>query len=507
MRTLNYVVLVLVLASFGFVSFGCGDDSSSPTAPSVMQEAPSVRATAPSTPVRGATPASFDADNVRPDQDPNRPGINDGKNAYNFRVEYVNGKLQLSLIRGGYEGVDWRPASLPHRRRLFSFYLCPTEPHHVGQTCYDIAKERLRFCEDPRGTGACKAKRVITLEPMPMLGYCDPDSDWIVVTAAELSDDKYNGWRNAPCPRQNGVTTSDGVGHGWPTTYDPYPKPEPEPEPTPTPTPEPTPTPMPEPEPEPTPMPEPMPEPEPTPMPEPMPENELPTIQLVDAGGRSRILDGQEWTYEPGQSIVSLTIVATDTDGPEPVNITVEGLPDGLTAGRVPLQTTTKRETVRVSGTIFTTVRPQLYTVFVAADDGYPDRRPQTISFGIRVVGEPALPTIQVEDQTFIRRQTMVQPIAFTIVATDPYLQLLTLEVTGIPTFLNVPGRGPTGRGAVTATGRGTVSVQIEGTIPPLNVMPPVRTSDSYNPTVRVRTEDGRRGVQRQFNITIRPET
>ena len=218
MRTLNYVVLVLVLVSFGFVSFGCGDDSSSPVSPSVMQEAPSVRATAPSTPVRGATPASFDADNVRPDQDPNRPGIDAGKNAYNFRVEYVNGKLQLSLIRGGYEGVDWRPASLPHRRRLFSFYLCPTEPHHVGQTCYDIAKKRLRFCEDPRGTGACKAKRVITLEPMPMLGYCDPDSDWIVVTAAELSDDKYNGWRNAPCPRQNGVTTSDGVGHGWPTT-------------------------------------------------------------------------------------------------------------------------------------------------------------------------------------------------------------------------------------------------------------------------------------------------
>ena len=33
MRTLNYVVLVLVLVSFGFVSFGCGDDSS-PTAPS-----------------------------------------------------------------------------------------------------------------------------------------------------------------------------------------------------------------------------------------------------------------------------------------------------------------------------------------------------------------------------------------------------------------------------------------------------------------------------------------
>ena len=33
MKTLNYIVLVLVLVSFGFVSFGCGDDSS-PTAPS-----------------------------------------------------------------------------------------------------------------------------------------------------------------------------------------------------------------------------------------------------------------------------------------------------------------------------------------------------------------------------------------------------------------------------------------------------------------------------------------
>ena len=82
MRTLNYVVLVLVLASFGFVSFGCGD-SDSPTAPSVMQEAPSVRATAPSTPVMGATPASFDADlrTVAPGD------ACYGPNAYDFLVQ------------------------------------------------------------------------------------------------------------------------------------------------------------------------------------------------------------------------------------------------------------------------------------------------------------------------------------------------------------------------------------------------------------------------------------
>ena len=54
--------------------------------------------------------------------------------------------------------------------------------------------------------------------------------------------------------------------------------------------------------------------------------------------------------------------------------------------------------------------------------------------------------------------------------------------------------------------GMGVVSVTIEGTIPPLNVMPPVDTTGRFNPRVDVRTEDGR-GVSRQFSFTIRPET
>ena len=61
MRTLNYVVLVLVLASFGFVSFGCGD-SDSPTAPSstTMAEAPTFAPTPSGSP--SVRPVSYSPD-------------------------------------------------------------------------------------------------------------------------------------------------------------------------------------------------------------------------------------------------------------------------------------------------------------------------------------------------------------------------------------------------------------------------------------------------------------
>ena len=232
MRTLNYVVLVLVLVSFGFVSFGCGE-SDSPTAPSVMQDAPSVRSTAaPSTPVLRATPVSFDADNVRPDQDPTR--AESDNNAYDFYARYdgAAGMLKLALVERDMPRM--RTASQPHRNRMITVHACQTsEPRHVLQTC-----------GDPIWQGSMMLSGRLELPDIP-LASCD---GWIVVQAAELSDDKYDGWRNAPCPAADGTATtgSDGSGGGW-TEYPDWPRPEPQPEaePTPTPTPMPDPTPAP----------------------------------------------------------------------------------------------------------------------------------------------------------------------------------------------------------------------------------------------------------------------
>ena len=237
MRTLNYVVLVLVLASFGFVSFGCGD-SDSPTAPSVMQDAPSVRSTAPSTPVR-AMPASFDPDGLRHD-------IRDGFNAYEFSASYDGSMLTLTLTEDEMSGM--REASKPHRNRTITVEICPSEP-----------KLATLACGDQIWRGSLMLSGTVELDPIP-LASCE---GWITVTAAELSDDRNEGWRNAPCPMPDGEPVgSDGTGAVW-SDYDGHDPDDPRAN---KPEPEPTPTPMPEPEPDPTTPP--MPEPDPT-MPEP----------------------------------------------------------------------------------------------------------------------------------------------------------------------------------------------------------------------------------------------
>ena len=220
MRTLNYVVLVLVLASFGFVSFGCGDDSS-PTAPSVMQEAPpSVRATAPSTPVRGATPASFDADvqTVAPGD------ARYGPNAYDFFARMDSGMLHVALVEDAMQTM--RNASQPHRMRQVDVYHVPSEPRHVLQTH-----------GDPLYSGTVRLSGRLELPPIAIDGCAT--HEWIIVQAAELSDDRYDGWRNAPCPPPNGVVVgSDGSGPGWERSergapsrdFPPEPEPMPEPD-------------------------------------------------------------------------------------------------------------------------------------------------------------------------------------------------------------------------------------------------------------------------------------
>ena len=292
MRTLNYVVLVLV--SFGFVSFGCGD-SDSPTAPSVMQDAPSVRATAPSTPVQ-AMPASFNPDALRHD-------IRDGFNAYEFNVSYDGSMLTLTLTEDEMSGM--REASKPHRNRTITVEICSSEPKLIT-----------RSCGDQIWRGSVVLSGTVNLDPIP-LASCD---GWITVNAAELSDDRNEGWRNAPCPMPDGDPVgSDGTGATWPD-YDGYDpddprasKPEPQPEPEPTPTPEPEPT---------------MPEPGPTtpqgprhPFPPQGPEPELVADSLpVDLSDPTGDLDWTAWPDYDGGSrlstdVTSLSLSEQDADG------------------------------------------------------------------------------------------------------------------------------------------------------------------------------------------------
>ena len=122
--------------------------------------------------------------------------------------------LSLALIED--EMRSMREASKPHRNRRITVETCPVEPHHALQTC-----------GDPIWTGTRRLAGRLELPPVP-LASCE---GWILVNAAELSDDGYDGWRNAPCPNPDGesVVASDGTGDGWPE----YPEPEPSPAPRP----------------------------------------------------------------------------------------------------------------------------------------------------------------------------------------------------------------------------------------------------------------------------------
>ena len=184
MRTLNNVVLVLVLVSFGFV-LGCESDSpTAPSAPSTtMAEAPSSSG-GPS--VRGVSYRAGDVRTLAP--------ADSDSNAYEFWATHRGGALYLRLD----EGEDMRglrEASKPHRQRDIRVWHCPSEPHHVLQTCGDsILMERRQLAGE------------LWLTPI-VLPEC---SGWIVVIADELSDDVQDGWRNAVCPPRNMSTGSNG---------------------------------------------------------------------------------------------------------------------------------------------------------------------------------------------------------------------------------------------------------------------------------------------------------
>ena len=195
MKTLNYAVLFVV--AILVVSFGCADDG--PTAPSTTVDTPvSTPVNAPPAAVR-ATPASFDATSSL------RHDINEGFNAYDFTASYDGGMLTLVLTED--EMRSMREASKPHRNRMITVGICPSEPRRISQACGDpIWQDSMRLAGS------------LELPAIP-LAACD---GWIVVNAAEMFDDRYDGWRNAPCPRPDGEPAgSDGTGPGWPN-YNEY---------------------------------------------------------------------------------------------------------------------------------------------------------------------------------------------------------------------------------------------------------------------------------------------
>ena len=161
-----------------------------------MAEAPSF---GPSTSVR-TTPASFDTTSLRHD-------INEGFNAYDFAASYDGSMLTLVLTEDEMRSMD--EAGKPHRNRTITVGICPNEPHHISQAC-----------GDPIWQGSMRLADRLELPAIP-LASCN---GWIVVNAAEMSDDRYDGWRNAPCPvPDGGPVGSDGTGDVWPdySEYDP----------------------------------------------------------------------------------------------------------------------------------------------------------------------------------------------------------------------------------------------------------------------------------------------
>ncbi len=198
-----FFLITVMLAVAGAGSIACSDDNdaSSPLQPSPLGTAPAgagpraLPTAAPADPATGAGDV---------------PGISrvaplpQGFNAYDARIEYRDGEVTLTFLP-----VDMprmRRASAAYRNRAVTVWQCPVEPHHVGQTCGEpVFRDSFAF------------------EGSPARTFSLPDcAGWLVIEAAELSDDRYNGWRNAPlsCRQdEEGRTVADvdtgGGGAGW----------------------------------------------------------------------------------------------------------------------------------------------------------------------------------------------------------------------------------------------------------------------------------------------------
>ena len=195
----HFLVAVMLVAGASLVA--CSDDessSSSPLQPSPLAPAPA--GAGPGGP--SASPVSLTAGDV--------PGISRvapapaGFNAYDARIEYRDGEVTIT-----FDPVDMPKmpdAAREYRNRAVTVWHCPVEPHHVSQTCGEpVFWDSFAFSGSPSRTFA--------------LADC---AGWLVVEAAELSADRYGGWRNAPLScrtDEEGRTVADvdtgGGGDGW----------------------------------------------------------------------------------------------------------------------------------------------------------------------------------------------------------------------------------------------------------------------------------------------------
>ena len=250
-----------------------------------------------------------------------------------------------------------RNASQPHRMRQVDVYHVTSEPRHVLQTH-----------GDPIYSGAVRLSGRLELPPLS-IPSCAPH-EWIIVQAAELSDDRYDGWRNAPCPQPDGVVVgSDGSGPGWERSEHGA------------------------------------------------PPREFPILNqspVITHPGNKR--------YQRGDTIDSFRIVATDPDDGDTATVTaVTGLPDGLTWSQG-----------MVSGTVAMNADERSYPVKITATDGTAEvSRSFTITIGtVTILNNPP----QLDPLTNRSYPTGTAIVPFAITATDDDREdTVTITVTGLP--------------------------------------------------------------------------
>ena len=142
----------------------------------------------------------------------------DDFNAYNAQIEYIDGEVTITFVPVDMPGMP--DAAREYRNRAVTVRHCPVEPHHVNQRCGEpVFQDSFAFLGSP--------SRTFTLPEC---------AGWLVIEAAELSDDRYDGWRNAPLACRTdeagrAVTSvdTDGNGPGWEDSrFDPPARAEPE---------------------------------------------------------------------------------------------------------------------------------------------------------------------------------------------------------------------------------------------------------------------------------------
>ena len=281
-----------------------------------------------------------------------------GPNAYDFFAHVDSGMLHVALVEDAM--ATMRTASQPHRMRLVEVYHVTSEPRHVLQTH-----------GDPLYTGTVRLSGRLELPPIAVES-CAPH-EWIVVTAAELSDDRYDGWRNAPCPQPGGaVVGSDGSGPGWERS-----------------------------------------------------ERGAPERDFPPEPEKLTITNLENKSYERGAVIEAFRIMVT---GGDDVTVAVSGLPPGLAWSS---------ESRRVSGTVAADAPARAYRVTVTANDGTNDAVTATFTITIRAAGGGMnrAPEIVVSPgiKSYQRGQTID---TFRITVTDPDDDTVRVTVLGLPSGL-----------------------------------------------------------------------